>query len=244
MLDKTFLNNPNLSWKAKGLLAYLLSLPKDWLIRISDLVNRSTDGETSVYSALRELREHRHARIVVIRKEDGKLAGRMWEIDEVGFQENDPTDTEVSPATVKPQPSKPRTTKELSSTEYPSDNEKQRFETAGKPPSLPDGGESFPSTNERLPVKEETAHARTIKLWMDQFKKQYGFEFAFDGREGKAVKELLMLGMKPEEIVSLAIEVRRLPDKFRAAQGTALSSLRINLNPLRTLVAQQDAEPK
>ncbi|UZM97330.1 hypothetical protein OL548_19285 [Lysinibacillus sp. MHQ-1] len=30
VLDKGFLNNDQLSWKAKGLLAYMLSLPDDW----------------------------------------------------------------------------------------------------------------------------------------------------------------------------------------------------------------------
>ena len=30
ILDNTGLRDPNISWKAKGLLAYLLHLPDDW----------------------------------------------------------------------------------------------------------------------------------------------------------------------------------------------------------------------
>lgn len=41
MLDKGFLNDIRLSWKAKGLLAYMLSLPDDWSFCISDLATHS-----------------------------------------------------------------------------------------------------------------------------------------------------------------------------------------------------------
>jgi len=41
MLDKGFLNDTRLSWKAKGLLAYMLSLPNDWSFCISNLATHS-----------------------------------------------------------------------------------------------------------------------------------------------------------------------------------------------------------
>lgn len=55
ILDPYFLSDERLSWKAKGLLGYLLSKPSNWRVYISDLVKRSKDGRDAVYSALREL---------------------------------------------------------------------------------------------------------------------------------------------------------------------------------------------
>lgn len=55
MLNKTCLRDEKLSWKAKGLHSYLLSLPDDWKIYIEDLKNRSKDGRDSTTSAVNEL---------------------------------------------------------------------------------------------------------------------------------------------------------------------------------------------
>lgn len=55
MLNKTCLCDEKLSWKAKGLHSYLLSLPDDWNIYIEDLKNRSKDGRDSTTSAVNEL---------------------------------------------------------------------------------------------------------------------------------------------------------------------------------------------
>lgn len=51
----TALRDPRLSWKAKGLAAYLLSKPKGWRIWTADLIKRSTDGRDAVLSGLAEL---------------------------------------------------------------------------------------------------------------------------------------------------------------------------------------------
>ena len=55
MINKLLINNPGLSLKAKGLMAYLLSKPDKWQVREKDLVKSSTDGKASIRSALREL---------------------------------------------------------------------------------------------------------------------------------------------------------------------------------------------
>uniref|UniRef100_A0A6M3JR59 Uncharacterized protein n=1 Tax=viral metagenome TaxID=1070528 RepID=A0A6M3JR59_9ZZZZ len=55
MINKLLINNPGLSLKAKGLMAYLLSKPDKWQVREKDLVKSSTDGKASIRTALREL---------------------------------------------------------------------------------------------------------------------------------------------------------------------------------------------
>lgn len=71
MIDKRPLEKPYLSWKAKGLLAYLLSRPDNWKVRLGDLVKRSTDGEHATRSALDELKAVKHLKVDKVRAEDG-----------------------------------------------------------------------------------------------------------------------------------------------------------------------------
>ena len=54
-IDKNALQDERLSWKAKGLLAYLLSLPDDWQIYINELKNHAKDGRDSTRTAMNEL---------------------------------------------------------------------------------------------------------------------------------------------------------------------------------------------
>jgi len=53
--DKEFLSEEKLSWRAKGILTYLLSKPDDWKLNIDYLVKRSTEGENAVRSVIDEL---------------------------------------------------------------------------------------------------------------------------------------------------------------------------------------------
>lgn len=57
MMNKLFLSDSRMSFKAKGVLAYLLSKPDNWKVIVKDLINQSTEGEKAVYSALRELKK-------------------------------------------------------------------------------------------------------------------------------------------------------------------------------------------
>jgi hypothetical protein len=47
--------NPGLSWAAKGLLAYFLSLPETWDVHLRDLFCRSPSGRYATEAALNEL---------------------------------------------------------------------------------------------------------------------------------------------------------------------------------------------
>ncbi|WP_404274378.1 DnaD domain protein [Exiguobacterium undae] len=76
VIDKTLLNNRELSWKAKGLHSYLMSLPDDWKVQEADLVKRSKDGKESTRSAIKELIEAGYIKRISIR-EKGKI--KSWE---------------------------------------------------------------------------------------------------------------------------------------------------------------------
>ena len=78
MMDKSFLEDTRLSYKAKGILAYLLSKPNNWKVIVGNLVNYSTDGKASVYAGLKELKECGYYEKVPIRNEEGTRIIR-WE---------------------------------------------------------------------------------------------------------------------------------------------------------------------
>ena len=57
VLDNTFIKDTRLSWKAKGLMTYLLSLPDDWTIHLSEIEKHATDGKSALRSAINELKD-------------------------------------------------------------------------------------------------------------------------------------------------------------------------------------------
>ncbi|MFB7157374.1 MULTISPECIES: helix-turn-helix domain-containing protein [unclassified Lysinibacillus] len=60
VLDKGFLNDSRLSWKVKGLLAYMLSLPDDWSFSISNLATHSKCSRESTANTIKELTKAGH----------------------------------------------------------------------------------------------------------------------------------------------------------------------------------------
>lgn len=78
MIDKTFLEDERLSFKAKGILAYLLSKPDNWKVIVGNLVKFSKDGKSAVYAGLKELKECGYYVKTPIRSEDGRRISR-WE---------------------------------------------------------------------------------------------------------------------------------------------------------------------
>lgn len=110
-----FLKDSRLSWKAKGIIAYVQMLPDDWVLNMRDLTNRATDGRDSLYSGIKELEKYGYCAKVMQRNPDGTIAGYAYEIcDKSVFQpftENPVTDAPQpeNPCTVKPDTDKPGT---------------------------------------------------------------------------------------------------------------------------------------
>lgn len=76
VMNKTGLEDKNLSFKAKGLLAYLLSKPDNWKVNINHLAKIGPDGKTSVESGLKELEENKYLYRIKKRNKEGKFE---WE---------------------------------------------------------------------------------------------------------------------------------------------------------------------
>lgn len=78
--NKLILDN-QLSWKALGIITYLLSLPPDFKLYLKMLGNLRPSGRDSTKTGLDELREHGYLRIEKIRDEEtGRFIGNLWEV--------------------------------------------------------------------------------------------------------------------------------------------------------------------
>jgi len=82
MIDKTAISDERLSWKAKGVLAYLLSLPDNWEIYVTEIEKHSTDGEKSLRSGLKELEDAGYLEKEIIRDSTGKFSGSAYVVYE------------------------------------------------------------------------------------------------------------------------------------------------------------------
>lgn len=81
VINNTGLNDSNLSFKAKGILAYLLSKPDNWTCQVQDLSKNSTDGRDAIYSGLKELRTNGY-----LIKRPIRIKGKVSEWEEILFE--------------------------------------------------------------------------------------------------------------------------------------------------------------
>ena len=79
-IDNSVLQNDALSFRARGLLAYVLSMPLDWRHSADDLANKK-ERKHAVRSALKDLVAAGHARLVTVRESDGTVRNR-WAFSE------------------------------------------------------------------------------------------------------------------------------------------------------------------
>jgi hypothetical protein len=97
IIDKRPLNDPRLSWAAKGLLAHLLCKPRDWRLVFANLLKQSPGGRYLLRALLNELKRVGYAKISRIRDVLGRMKGSSWTIYE------EPTEMPVYPLSVKPE---------------------------------------------------------------------------------------------------------------------------------------------
>jgi hypothetical protein len=99
-IDRTALDDTRLSYKARGLWAYLMARPDTWTVRISQLAGASEeDGERAVRSAMAELQEQGYARLETQRNALGRMEGKAWVVFERPDLDTDMNKTAMSEAT-------------------------------------------------------------------------------------------------------------------------------------------------
>ncbi|HDV5785720.1 TPA: replication protein [Legionella pneumophila] len=109
ILDKTCLNDESLSWGAKGLHAYLISLPDNWKVRVSDLKDRARNGRDAVRGLLNELEQYGYIQKAICRDDkNGRFGGVEYLVLEVPVTKSQDENPETENAvTVKNEQKKP-----------------------------------------------------------------------------------------------------------------------------------------
>lgn len=71
VMSNYHLRDKSLSYKAKGLLSFMLSLPEDWDYSLNGLVAISKESKDGIRSILKELQEHHYIEIEKVRGDKG-----------------------------------------------------------------------------------------------------------------------------------------------------------------------------
>jgi len=108
ILPNNLIRDSRLSWKALGLVAYILSLPDDFRLRLSYLTKQKKDGRDGTRTGLKELELAGYLAIRQERGERGKFTQVIWEVTD---EPNDSDEEYISPCSENPNPVNPNTAK-------------------------------------------------------------------------------------------------------------------------------------
>ena len=118
LINNDIFKRTDLSWKAKGLLCHLISLPDDWQVYVSQLSSVSKDGKDSTANGIKELINAGYILKIIQRDEKGRFKGYDYLVsDEPEYTAETVKTVEGNPENGKPEIGKPATTKYLSNKE-------------------------------------------------------------------------------------------------------------------------------
>ena len=185
-IDKRVIEDTRLSWKAKGMLVYLLSKPDNWQVRVKDLVKKAKDGREAALSGIAELIENGYAIREQSHTEAGKWAVTVYTITEqpqTGF-----------PVTVKPVTDNPLHSNKDSSDIDSSDNKP----IASRKPRAP-----RTPTPPAVKVFQANAHRYPAKGWYAKVDAAIGDDPAALQKWGAIVLEWVGKGRNPVNVAGM-----------------------------------------
>lgn len=103
-ISNLFLRNIDLSIKAKGFLALIMSLPEDWDFTINGICKVIKEGKTAIYNIINELKEKGYCKVDMCRNEKGLITGNDYTFSETPREEWLNT---VNPSTLQPHTENP-----------------------------------------------------------------------------------------------------------------------------------------
>lgn len=170
VLNNDLIRDTTLSFKARGLLQYMLSMPDDWKFYVSELAKHSSkEGEGAIRSAITELEEAGYMRRIRKRGKGGKFEAVDWEVlDEPAF----------SPHVKKPHVDKPQV-------EEPHVANDQLLNTNGLSTNCTKDNRSTDKSVDR--VSEKEVESNFDKLWK-LYPRKEGKKKAFEAYK-RAIKK-------------------------------------------------------
>lgn len=179
------LRDEYLSWKARGILAYLLTMPDDWMIYITDLVKRGKDGKASVQSGIKELMDAGYITREKKKKADGTFDGWEYTVFEMRITDGGNTDSRKSAD------GKSATTKYLNklntNNNQTTNKNKEGSENAARSSNQPKKEKAPPKDSGRTPPMKRMAEI------FDKYHEKYYPDAPKFGWSGKHLKGLKMI---------------------------------------------------
>jgi hypothetical protein len=87
-IPNEWLRDPNLSLRARGLLALLMSHAEGFSVTTKQLVATNPEGETAIRAAVDELKRHRYLVVNKLRGYHGRIEGWTWELTDPAVEKS------------------------------------------------------------------------------------------------------------------------------------------------------------
>ena len=173
-LDNTCVKDERLNWKEKGVHTYLMTLPPDWKIYISEIVKHSRDGKSAVYSAIQGLEKYGYIKRIRNRDENGRFENLVYVVYEEPSQADNDEPLPENPEMEKPNIEECNSDNQpVLTTDYlPNTNDIQKTE--------PTNSSSSPEDNTEKSVSESA--------FLTKIKELFSGEYPFDDNFEKDVK--------------------------------------------------------
>ena len=81
-IHNNIFKDKTISLKAKGLLAFMMSVPPDWDYSLAGLAACNKDGLVSVRSALQELEDNFYVKLTKVRNEKGQIVDMQYDVSD------------------------------------------------------------------------------------------------------------------------------------------------------------------
>ena len=107
-IPNIILTNPDISLKAKGILALMLSLPDNWKFSIEGIASKCKESKECIGSAIKELESAGYIKRSMKHGDDGKITGMEYEIFEEPYTVTEGEEhNEEKPCSANPSAEKP-----------------------------------------------------------------------------------------------------------------------------------------
>jgi hypothetical protein len=239
VLPNEMLRDKRLSFKARGVLAMVLTNREDWNVTAGWLEGQGTEGRDAIRGALGELKKFGYVTFHRVGNAATGLTDCIWTFfdsagnaAEDGKSSGSPTPSAADPCDPKPSNGSAaylrRTIpeEELSKKEEP---KKKKKEVSACADAVPE-------------TKTPSEHAVFIKQWTDEYLKAHGVPYSFNGgRDGKAVKKLLQGGLGTAVLIRTAVAAwSRLKSPFLRQRSVSLHGFADALNEIRNELCDLD----
>jgi len=200
-IPKSMLDDQNLSWKAKGILCYLLGKPDDWKARTMDIQRHGVNGGSSVQTGLKELRKTGYAKLERV-TERGRVTGWLLHISDspvYNGQNTKKPDVE-NPLLEKPDVENRSLTKnESTKNEKKTKNEEKEITPA-------DAGDVAKPKSEPVAEKPKAPVKVFAEKWWEAYKRHTGMPYSPPNRAADfaAAKRITSNGRSVAELIELA----------------------------------------